>query len=161
LVDDIWGAREVLRDDEPDELLEDFLEHEVNYLAEVMETPFFDDEDEAVIYSKLREGACAIELAIFELMKVGFRASYENWRWSFYDQILEFSRELSRVGVGDEEQEIFEDEDAAKILDFAEDTIVTPPTTDEIVVTTPIDAEHSDDRAWIVSPGKHYEESPC
>ena len=73
LVDDIWGAREVLRDDEPDELLELFLEQEVNYLAEVMETPFFNDNDQAAIYSKLREGACAIELAIFELMKVGFQ----------------------------------------------------------------------------------------
>ena len=41
LVDDIWGAREMLRDDEPDEDLEEFLEQEVNYLAEIMETPIF------------------------------------------------------------------------------------------------------------------------
>ena len=94
----------MLRDDEPDEDLEEFFEQEVNYLAEIMETPFFYKVNEARIYEQLRKGACAIELTIFEVMKVGTcRAKFEQWRWNLYDEILEFARELSRAGV--EEQD--------------------------------------------------------
>ena len=143
MVDEIWGSREILREEEPDEQMIEFLEDEVSQLCGAVEVPFSTDAEEAKVYQKLRTVACAIEAAIYELLAEGtFRDRFEQWRWGFYDDILELVRELSRVGDKYEEGE---EDDPSMAADSAIKDIKT--------------VQHS--AATVVSPPHKHDESPC
>ncbi|KAJ1468675.1 hypothetical protein T484DRAFT_1754961 [Baffinella frigidus] len=97
--DELWGLREIVWDEEPEEYLRDFLENEVQMVHEAMQVPYFDDEGEMHVFSEIRRRAVAVEAAIFKLMTDDdeWRSEFESWRWDMYRNILESACTLSRI----------------------------------------------------------------
>jgi hypothetical protein len=122
MVDDLLNLRQDLYGKERGGVLEDFLENDVAFLSEVLEIPFFTDEDEVGVYTQLRMRAVGVEQAIHDLMKGEGKykgaATMPKWRWLRYEAILDNVQSISvlRAAIELDEDE-FEEEPAEDVLD--------------------------------------------
>jgi hypothetical protein len=95
----------------------DFLKEEVENMDMFSMKPFESDEGEIEVYNKFRASAVAVEEEIYNLMygtgKFHPGPRMEEFKWVFYQDILEHVRDLSRVLAScesdDEKEETFYD----------------------------------------------------
>jgi hypothetical protein len=122
MVDDLLNLRQDLYGKERGGYLQDFLEDDVAFLVEVLEIPFYTDEDEVGVYAQLRMRAVGVEQAIHDLMKGEGKykgaAAMPKWRWLRYEAILDNVQNISVLRASTEsDEDEFEEEPAEDVVD--------------------------------------------